>query len=113
MSRFLVFQHVAAEPLGTLDALLRRRGHRLRFVNFGRDPQARPQVERYDGLIVLGGPMNVVDAPQRSHLRRELVQIEQALKAGIPLLGICLGAQLIAHALGAGIRRMPQPEIGW
>jgi GMP synthase (glutamine-hydrolysing) len=111
--RVLVFQHVAAEPLGTLDRLIRARGHRIRFVNFERTPDAEPDVCGYDGLIVLGGPMNVVDAPQRSHLRRELVQIEQALKAGIPLLGICLGAQLIAHALGAGIRRMPQPEIGW
>lgn len=111
--RVLVFQHVAAEPLGTLDRLIRARGHRIRFVNFERTPDAEPDACGYDGLIVLGGPMNVVDAPHRPHLRRELVQIEQALKAGIPLLGICLGAQLIAHALGAEVRRLPRPEIGW
>ncbi|MCG6117582.1 MAG: type 1 glutamine amidotransferase [Aquimonas sp.] len=113
MSRFLVFQHVAAEPLGTLDALLRRRGHRLRFVNFWRDPQARPQVERYDGLIVLGGAMNVEEQAQREHLRIEMHCIEQALKRGLPVLGICLGAQLLAHALGAAVRRLPRAEIGW
>lgn len=111
--RVLVFQHVAAEPLGTLDRLIRARGHRIRFINFERNPDAEPDVCAYDGLIVLGGPMNVVDAPGRRHLRTELIQIEQALKAGIPLLGICLGAQLLAHALGAPVRRLPHPEIGW
>lgn len=111
--RVLVFQHVAAEPLGTLDRLIRARGHRIRFVNFERTPEAEPDVCAYDGLIVLGGPMNVVDAAHRRHLRTELAQIEQALKAGIPMLGICLGAQLIAHALGADVRRLTTPEIGW
>lgn len=113
MSRLLVFQHVAAEPLGTLDALIRRRGHRMRFVNFERDPDAEPDVGRYRGLIVLGGPMNVEDHPQRAHLRTEMRCIEAALRGGIPVLGICLGAQLLAHVLGAPVRRHPVAEIGW
>ena len=58
MSRLLVFQHVAAEPLGTLDPLIRRRGHRVRFVNFEREPDAQPDVDRYRGLVVLGVPSN-------------------------------------------------------
>lgn len=113
MSRILVFQHVAAEPLGTLDPLIRARGHRIRFVNFERDPQAQPQVDRYHGLIVLGGPMNVEEHPQRAHLRTELGAIEAALRQGKPVLGICLGSQLLAHVLGAPIRRHPHSEIGW
>ncbi len=113
MSRVLVFQHVAAEPLGTLDPLIRARGHRIRFVNFERDPQAQPEVDRYHGLIVLGGPMNVEDRERRTHLLTELRAIEAALAAGKPVLGICLGAQLLAHVLGAPIRRHPQSEIGW
>lgn len=113
MSRILVFQHVAAEPLGTLDALIRQRGHRIRFVNFEREPDAQPNLDRYKGLIVLGGPMNVSDQGQRPHLRTELRCIEQALAAGKPVLGICLGAQLLAHALGAAVHRHPVPEIGW
>mgnify|MGYP001176894840 FL=1 len=113
MSRLLVFQHVAAEPLGTLDPLIRARGHRVRFVNFERDPQAQPDVDRYHGLVVLGGPMNVEDQDRRAHLKTELVAIERALHQGKPVFGICLGSQLLAHVLGAPIRRHTQPEIGW
>lgn len=111
--RILVFQHVAAEPLGTLDPLIRARGHRIRFVNFERHPDAEPQVDRYRGLVVLGGPMNVEDRERRAHLRTELRAIERALRQDKPVLGICLGAQLLAHVLGAPVRRLPQPEIGW
>jgi GMP synthase (glutamine-hydrolysing) len=112
-SRVLVFQHVAAEPLGTLDPLVRARGHRIRFVNFERDPDAAPSIDRYDGLIVLGGPMNVEDRDRHPHLRTELVAIERALAQDKPVLGICLGAQLLAHVLGAHVGRHAQPEIGW
>lgn len=113
MPRLLVFQHVAVEPLGTLDALIRARGHRIRFHNFERDPSAQPTVDRYRGLIVLGGPMNVEDQHRRPHLKTELLAIERALEQGKPVLGICLGAQLLAHVLGAPVRRHEQPEIGW
>ncbi|MCF7220655.1 type 1 glutamine amidotransferase [Marilutibacter chinensis] len=113
MPRIQVFQHVAAEPLGTLDPLIRRRGHRIRFTNFERDPDAQPNMERYRGLVVLGGPMNVDERDRRAHLRTELRAIERMLELGRPVLGICLGAQLLAHVLGAPIRRHPAPEVGW
>jgi GMP synthase (glutamine-hydrolysing) len=113
MPRLLVFQHVAAEPLGTLDPLIRSRGHRVRFHNFERHPETQPRVDRYRGLIVLGGPMNVEDQHRRPHLRTELRAIEAALRQDKPVLGICLGAQLLAHVLGAPVRRHEQHEIGW
>ncbi|MFT3790263.1 MAG: gamma-glutamyl-gamma-aminobutyrate hydrolase family protein [Rudaea sp.] len=113
MSRILVFQHVAAEPLGTLDPLIRRRGHRVKFVNFERQPDARPRLDRYKGLIVLGGPMNVEDRGERTHLQTEIDVIRQALDEDKPVLGICLGAQLLAHALGGEVRRHRVSEIGW
>lgn len=113
MARILVFQHVAAEPLGTLDPLIRSRGHRIRFVNFERDPGARPVVDRYDGLVVLGGPMNLDQRDRYPHLETELRAVDRALETGKPVLGICLGAQILAHALGARVFESPQAEIGW
>jgi GMP synthase (glutamine-hydrolysing) len=113
LARVLVLQHVAAEPLGVLDPMLRARGHRIRYVNFARDPDARPRLERYQALIVLGGPMQVGDNHRHPHLLTECRLIEQALHDGLPVLGICLGAQLLAHVLAAKVARCDQPEIGW
>ena len=113
MAKVLVFQHVSAEPLGTLDPMLRDRGHRIRYVNFHRDPGAKPDVSRYDALIVLGGPQHPDQGDIYPHLVEEMKCIEDAMKRDIPVLGICLGAQLIAYALGGGVRALKQWEIGW
>ena len=113
MAKVLVFQHVAAEPLGTLDPMLRNRGHRIRYVNFSRDPDAQPDVSRYHALIVLGGPMMPDQTERFPHLKTEMRCIEEALKRHIPVLGICLGAQLLAYTLGAAVRPARGWEIGW
>jgi len=113
MAKVIVFQHVPAEPLGTLDPMLRNRGHRIRYVNFHRDPDARPDVSRYDALIVLGGPQMPDQGDLHPHLNVEMCCIEEALKREIPVLGICLGAQLLAYTLGGGVRPMKEWEIGW
>jgi len=113
MPKLLVFQHAAQEPLGTLDPHLRREGFRIRYVNFARQPDACPTLDGYDALIVLGGPMNVDEADRHPHLLHEVRVIRDALDRGRPVLGICLGAQLLAHALGGHVGRAPEPEIGW
>lgn len=113
MRKLLVFQHVASEPLGHLDPLLREAGVRIRYVNFGREPHAEPDVRRYDGLVVLGGPMNVDQAAHYPHLLTELAAIRQAVESGKPVLGICLGGQLLAQAMGGHVHPNPVPEIGW
>jgi GMP synthase (glutamine-hydrolysing) len=113
MRKLLVFQHVASEPLGHLDPLLRASGVRIRYVNFGREPHAQPDVRRYDGLVVLGGPMNVDQADHLPHLRFEMAAIRDAMDCGRPVLGICLGAQLLAAAMGGEVRPNEVPEIGW
>lgn len=111
MSKLLVFQHVASEPLGHLDPLLRASGIRIRYVNFGREAQAQPDIRRYDGLIVLGGPMNVDQVQQFPHLKTEIELIREAVNAQKPVLGICLGGQLLAAAMGDGYSRMPFPKL--
>ena len=109
----MIFQHVGHEPLGTLNPMLKAAGFRIRYINFARDPHAHPSLEGYNGLIILGGPMGVYDTATHPHLRIEMKLIEQALKMNIPVLGICLGSQLLASVLGAAVARAPQWEIGW
>jgi GMP synthase (glutamine-hydrolysing) len=111
--RLLVFQHVSFEPLGTLHPLLKRYGFRIRYVNFGREPDAQPNVAAYDGVIVLGGPMSAWDEAGHPHLRVEIAAIRAAIAAELPVLGICLGAQLTARALGAHVAPAAEKEIGW
>ena len=113
MPKLLVFQHVAHEILGTLDPLLRDSGFRIKYVNFERHPDFEPGLEGYDGLIVLGGPMNVDEVDKHPNLEREVNSISQAIESGMPVLGICLGSQLIAKALGARVYKNMEKEIGW
>ncbi|GJM16473.1 MAG: hypothetical protein DHS20C13_18000 [Thermodesulfobacteriota bacterium] len=113
MPRLLVFQHVAHEILGTLDPLLRNAGFRIKYVNFERHPDTEPSLEGYDGLIVLGGPMNVDEVDKYHNLKTEVKLIKAAVEKGLPVLGICLGSQLLAKALGAKVRKNSEKEIGW
>lgn len=113
MRRLLVFKHVPYEILGNLDPLLRAAGFRIRYVNFGRQPESRPDISKYHGLIVLGGPMNCDESDRYPHLATEIDLIQQAIEEGKPVLGICLGAQLIARALGGRVTRNKTREIGW
>lgn len=113
MKKVLVFQHVAWEILGSFHPLLKDAGFRIRYINFGRDPHAKPKVKEYDGLIVLGGPMGVYEHDKHPHLHTEVHCIRDAIEQGKPVLGICLGAQLIASALGAEVKPNGTKEIGW
>jgi GMP synthase (glutamine-hydrolysing) len=113
MRKVLVFQHVAHKILGTLNPTLKERGLNIRYVNFERTPDERPSLDRYNGLIVMGGHMGVYEADKYQHIKVELQLIEEALKKGIPILGICLGSQLIAKVLGSHVRKHAVKEIGW
>ena len=111
--KILVFQHVPFEPLGTLDPLLKESGFRIRYVNFGREPEARPKLEKYEALIVLGGPMNSDQIESYPNLITEVEIIREAVDRDMSILGVCLGAQLLATALGGTVSRNPGREIGW
>ena len=111
--KVLVFQHVPYEPLGTLDPLLKDSGFRIRYVNFGREPDSRPSLEGYEALIVLGGPMNSDQIDSYPNLITEVDVIREAVERNMSVLGICLGAQLLAKALGGAVSRNAVREIGW
>ena len=113
MPKLLVFQHVAHEILGTLDPLIRESGCRIRYVNFGRTNYEIPELSNYDGLIVLGGHMNVDQVDEFPYLIPELEAIKEAITLDMPILGICLGSQLLAKALGANVTKNESKEIGW
>jgi GMP synthase (glutamine-hydrolysing) len=108
-----LLQHESFEALGTLDPLLKREGIRIRYVNFERNPEAAPDLSGNDGLILMGGYMGVYEAHLYPHLKVEMQLIEQALKRNIPVLGICLGSQILAHVLGAEVRKHREREMGW
>jgi GMP synthase (glutamine-hydrolysing) len=111
--KVLVFQHVPYEPLGTLDPLLKEAGFRIRYVNFGRNGAERPALDRYAALVVLGGPMNANEIDDYPNLRTEVEILKEALQRQMSILGICLGAQLLAKALGGSVAQNERPEIGW
>lgn len=111
--KILVFQHVPYEPLGTLDPLLKESGFRIRYVNFGRNPRHRPALDKYAALIVLGGPMSSDDIDAYPNLAMEVEILREALGRDMSVLGVCLGAQLLAKALGGTVCRNDVREIGW
>ena len=86
----LLLQHESFEAFGTLDPLLKREGIRIRYVNFERNPEAIPSLDGYDGLILMGGYMGVYESHIYQHLKVEMQLIEEALRRGMPILGICL-----------------------
>jgi GMP synthase (glutamine-hydrolysing) len=113
MKKLLVCQHVPHEILGTLNPLLKRAVFRIRYTNFARHPDLQPRLDSYDGLVVLGGPMSAYETDRFPYLLTELRLIEQAMRRALPVLGICLGAQLISQTLGARVYPNHEKEIGW
>ncbi len=113
MKKVIIFQHVAHKILGTLNPTLKEHKLNIRYVNFERTPHERPSLDKYSALVVLGGHMGVYESETYQHIKVELQLIEEALKKGIPILGICLGAQLIAKVLGAKVKKHSTKEIGW
>jgi GMP synthase (glutamine-hydrolysing) len=113
MSEILVLQHQTCEPLGAIEPALQRANHTIRVIQT-QHGQAVPQdIEGSVGLIIMGGPMGVYEQDRYSFLGDEIRLIQHALKREIPILGICLGAQLLAAALGSPVRPGQKKEIGW
>lgn len=108
-----VLRHVAFEDLGILEDLFAARKWKVTYIEAPVADWAKLDLTKPDLLVILGGPIGVNDEDLYPFLTPELAAIAKRLKADKPTLGICLGAQLIAKALGARVYAASEKEIGW
>ena len=109
--RVLVFRHVPFEGLGLLEPALQARGIGFDYGDLYRPGATMPDTEAYAGFIFMGGPMSVND--ELPFVLEEMRLIDRAAGRGTPMLGVCLGSQMIARALGGRVYRNAEKEIGW
>lgn len=109
--RVVAIQHLAFEDLGSLADILERQGHQIEMLDATRD-DLQP-ARNADLLIVLGGPISVNDSARFPFLTEECHILEHRILLGLPTIGVCLGAQLIAQVLGAKVFPMSIKEIGF
>ncbi len=107
-----VIKHVAFEGAANIESWTKARGHEIRNCDLWQG-QDLPEVEGVEFLAVMGGPMGVYDYQEHSWLRDEKKFIRSLIDAGKMVLGICLGAQLIADVLGGKVVKNDYREIGW
>jgi GMP synthase-like glutamine amidotransferase len=111
--RVLGVRHPGGGTCGLLAERCEGGGHELvEWMPGAGEPIPAP-LSAFDAVAVFGGGMNVRDAERLPWMRAEVELLREALQAGVPALGVCLGAQLLASAAGAEVRRSPSPEIGW
>ena len=113
MKSVLAIRHVAFEDLGAFAETLAQRGFAVSYANAGIDDIAAIDAVAPDLLVVLGAPIGAYEDHHYPFLSDELDLISARIDAAAPILGICLGAQLMARALGADVRPGPAKEIGW
>lgn len=109
--RVVAFRHVAFEGLGLIEPTLEDHGISVEFPDLFQGGATLPDLTTAAGLIFMGGPMSAND--DLPYLRQEIQVIRHAVEAGQPVLGVCLGSQLIAKALGANVYKNSTKEIGW
>jgi GMP synthase-like glutamine amidotransferase len=107
-----ILQHVHFEDIGSIQPWMETQQAEITYTKFFRNDHL-PELMGLDFIIVLGGPMSVNDDDAFPWLRTEKQFIHDAVKRGTPILGICLGAQLVANAMGARVYRHTHKEIGW
>src|ERR1700754_3174269 len=112
MMRMAVLQHVEFEGPAAVADWAAARGITVQVFHLYRD-SALPSLSAFDMLTVMGGPMSVNDEARLSWLHPEIALVREAMEADKIVLGICLGAQIIAKALGARVYQGNAKEIGW
>jgi GMP synthase (glutamine-hydrolysing) len=109
----LVLQHAQSETLGLIEESLRSAAKRFECVRTFAGQSIPDNPGSYSALIVMGGPMSVYETDRYPFLGKEMHLIEGFVKMRLPILGVCLGSQLLAACLGARVQKGQQREIGW
>jgi GMP synthase-like glutamine amidotransferase len=108
----LILKNITTEGPGTIEDFLGKEGIPFRIVELG-SGETPPPLENVDTLVILGGPMGVYEMESYPHLMAESRLIREAINRDMMVLGICLGAQMLAYCLGANVYPGPEKEIGW
>ncbi len=109
----LIIVHVESEGPGTLGSFLDSSGVNIQLARVYSGEGLPENIDGLQAIISMGGPMNVYEENEYPFLQDETVLLRKAIAADLPVLGICLGAQMIARASGAQVVRSPKEEIGW
>ena len=109
----LVLKHIGVEGPGSIGDFFMNTTWDLKTVDLGKGEVLPDSLKNTGAIISLGGPMNVYEEGKYPFLIDEVVFLQRAVKEEIPVLGICLGAQLLARACGAKVSKAPAKEIGW
>lgn len=113
MREAVIFRHVAFEDLGSLEDLLSHSGFRIRYLDAGRDSPDPATLQKAGLVGILGGPISANDEQDYPFLAELRQALSRRIESGLPTFGICLGAQIIARALGAAVRPAEKKELGW
>ena len=113
MKKVLVIRNVSYETEGLLESLLRNEGLELTIVDFQQDAAVEPRLDGHAGLVVMGGPMGANDTDRYPSLLQVERLCAEAMEYSVPLVGVCLGAQIMAKVLGSEVYPNPVREVGW
>ncbi|MFZ2385369.1 MAG: type 1 glutamine amidotransferase [Candidatus Omnitrophota bacterium] len=109
----LIIKHIDIEGAGTLEDFFGNAGRSVSVINVSAGVRLPETLAGVEAVVCLGGPMNVYEEDKHPFLIKENSILKKALARRIPVLGICLGAQLLAKACGARVSKSPVKEIGW